>query len=230
MLYPLVGLFILTQPAESVKLEASKLVTVRVGQQCVVTVTTNAKKVTWKTPPGIDALPLDGKRLAVWALEGTYRLTAMVPSGDDVLSTEIILTVTGPRPPPAPPEPTPTPTPPEPQPPQPVPVTSFRVFIVYEAMQTLPASQYGVIYGAETEKALNAACNIPNASAWRRTDKDADPATMPAGLKEVWAAAKPKITTTPCVVFQVNEKITIEALQATNAEQVAMIQKYREGK
>lgn len=81
-------------------LELGQPVTVAVGQKCVLVAETTAKKVTWKTPAGADSLSLDGKRLAVWAIPGTYTFTAMVPSGDDVISKEIILTVTGPRPPP----------------------------------------------------------------------------------------------------------------------------------
>jgi hypothetical protein len=130
----------------------------------------------------------------------------------------------------------PQPPPPEPKPPEPAPakVTSFRVFLIYDPNATLTAEQYGVLYGVEVEKALQAACNIPSASAWRRLDKNTNPAnispTAAPGLKEAWTATKPAITTTPCIAFQVNEKITIEALPATPADAVALITKYREGK
>jgi hypothetical protein len=118
----------------------------------------------------------------------------------------------------------------EPKPPAPVAVSSFRVFLVYEAGATLTAEQYGVLYGVDVEKALVAACNIPNASAWRRLDKDANPATLPAGLKEAWTAAKPAITAVPCIAYQVNEKVTIEPLPPTSPDTTAQIAKYREGK
>ena len=83
-------------------LELGQPITVPVGKKCILTAETTAKKVTWITPPGADAMPLDGRRLAVWATPGTYTFTAMVPSGDDVISKEIVLTVTGAIPPPIP--------------------------------------------------------------------------------------------------------------------------------
>lgn len=91
------------KPADPlVTLTAGKSVTVDLGKKCIVTADTTAKKVTWKVPAEVEFIALDGKKIACWALPGTYTLTAMVPSGDDVLSTEIILTVTGSRPPPPP--------------------------------------------------------------------------------------------------------------------------------
>jgi hypothetical protein len=75
-------------------------ITVPVGKKCVLKADTTAKKVTWRIPAGVDALSLNGKELAVWALPGTYTFTAMVPSGDDVVSKELVLTVVGAQPPP----------------------------------------------------------------------------------------------------------------------------------
>lgn len=80
-------------------------ITVEIGKKIILTAQTSAKKVTWKVPAGVDTLPLDGKRLAVWAPPGTYLFVAMAPSGDDVVSSEMVLTVTGARPPPIPPPP-----------------------------------------------------------------------------------------------------------------------------
>lgn len=87
---------------QSVTIELGGPVTVELGKKCVLTAETTAKKVTWKVPAGADAIPLDGKRLAVWAPPGTYTFVAMAPSGDDVVSQEVVLTVTGARPPPSP--------------------------------------------------------------------------------------------------------------------------------
>ncbi len=92
------------QPQPPPSLGEGKPLTVEVGKKCVLTVETGAKKVTWKIPAGVETLAIDGKRLAVWATEGVYTFAAMVPNGDEVLHTEIILTVTGPRPPPTPPD------------------------------------------------------------------------------------------------------------------------------
>lgn len=88
-------------------LEVIGPITAEVGKKCVIRVQTTAKKVTWKIPAGCDTENLDGRRLAVWALPGTYTFVAMVPYGDDVVSMDYVLTVTGPRPPPPPPPPPP---------------------------------------------------------------------------------------------------------------------------
>lgn len=84
----------------TVSLELGKPMTVELGKKCIIRAETSAKKVTWDIPQGVDTVPLDGKSLAVWATPGTYTFRAMVPSGDDVVSKEQILTVVGPRPPP----------------------------------------------------------------------------------------------------------------------------------
>jgi len=83
------------KPTDTVTLKDAKPVTAAVGRKCLIEVETTAKKVTWKIPAEVDTVTLDGRRLAVWALPGTYTLTAMVPSGDDVLSVDVTLTVTG---------------------------------------------------------------------------------------------------------------------------------------
>ncbi len=82
-------------PTPVITIKDAKPVTAEVGKKCILTVDTSAKKVTWRTPDGVDSIALDGKRLAVWALPGVYTLTAMVPSGDDVVSVDVVLTVTG---------------------------------------------------------------------------------------------------------------------------------------
>ncbi len=97
----IMGVASAADPPASV-LEANGPTTVEVGKKAIVKVATTAKKVTWKIPAGCDTETLDGKRLAVWALPGTYTFVAMVPNGDDVISVDCVLTVTGPRPPPAP--------------------------------------------------------------------------------------------------------------------------------
>lgn len=120
--------------------------------------------------------------------------------------------------------------PPKPKPPEPKPeaVTSFRVLLIYESGATLAAEQKAVVYGVEVENAIRAATAGDAAKfAWRRLDKDADPATLPAGLREVWAKAKPALTEVPCVVLQANDKITIESLPATPTAGAELVAKHR---
>lgn len=82
-------------PTTDVKIENSKPVTAAIGTKCIVTVETTAKKVTWRMPAGVEYVSLNGKQAAVWALPGTYTLVAQVPAGDDVLSADVVLTITG---------------------------------------------------------------------------------------------------------------------------------------
>lgn len=210
------------QPRSDVLLDAGPPVTVEQGRKCILTVQTTAKKVTWGIPPGCDTLPLDGKRLAVWALPGTYTFRVMVPSGDDVISTELVLTVTGPRPPPIPPDP----KPPEPKPPEPL--KSFRVILIYESGDTLTAQQNSVIYGKVVEDYLTATCT-GGKNGWRRRDKDS-PGEADTTMAALWAAIKPNVTATPCVAVERNGKVDIIPLEPTPAAMVAKLKAYAEGK
>lgn len=138
---------------------------------------------------------------------------------------------TGPNPPPdVDPDVDPVPDPDVDPTPDPTPktVTSFRVILVYESGQTLPASQVGILYGAKLEAAMNGATSGGGDQfGWRRLDKNDDHSGLPAGMKDVWSTVKPKITTTPSMVIQVNDKIIIEPLPATPEEAAALIVKHR---
>lgn len=221
-----------TPPAPAaVFLTAPKTVTVRLGEKILIEVKTSAKKVTWKTPIGVDTEAIDGgKRLACWAGEGTYRLLASIPRGEDVLHSETILIVTGPRPPPTPPQPPPDPVPPTP--PQPVPVTSFRVIFVTESAAQLTAQQTAVSGAKSVRDYLNARttpdkmANGQSWAGWREFDPQITAANEYPGIKGVWDAARPKITTIPCLVVQVNEKIDILPYPKNAAECLATLQAY----
>jgi hypothetical protein len=209
------------EPPPGVLLELAPSVSVEVGRKCVLTATTTAKKVTWSVPPGADAMPLDGRRLAVWAPPGTYVFRAMVPNGDDVVATETVLTVTGPRPPPGP-------NPPEPIPPTPQPVTSFRVIFVYESGDTLPVGQAAVMDAKAVRDYLGAnTTRDGNTAGWRRYDKDISLTNETPTFKALWEAVKTKLTVVPCVAIEVNGKVDILPFPATPAEAVALFRKYR---
>lgn len=116
--------------------------------------------------------------------------------------------------------------PPDPFVPQPV--TSFRMFLVYKAGEPMPAAMHGAMFGEKVEIAMKeATAGDVNKFTWRRIDARSSPDTLPTGLKEVWTAAQPKITQTPCIVFQVNDKITLEPFPANETDTVALIKKYR---
>lgn len=216
-----------TPPAPAaVFLTAPKTITVRLGEKILIEAKTSAKKVTWKTPIGIDTEAIDGgKRLACWAGEGTYRLLASIPRGEDVLHSETILIVTGPRPPPTPPQPPPDPVPPTP--PQPEPVKSFRVIFAFETSSTLTAAQTGVIYARDVQNYLNSHCTKEsNFSEWRRYDQNVNTSNELPNMKALWAAVQPKLTVLPCLVIEKNGKADILPLPATVADALAVLKSY----
>lgn len=155
---------------------------------------------------------------------GTVELIASsVGATDEKAATRrtvLVKTGTGPQPPPVDPV--------EPKPP--VTVKTFRVLLVYESGDTLPASVTSVLYGKVVEEFLTANCT-GGAKGWARLDKDA-PGDYDDERKGVWNAVKgefPK-TKVPALVIQVNDKVTIEPFGATPAATVAILRKYLEGK
>jgi hypothetical protein len=161
---------------------------------------------------------------------GTYKIQ-LVKNGEGKgppvrNGAPIDLEVQGAIPPPKPPKP-------EPPKPEPVVVKSFRVFLVYESMNTLTGPQNSVIYWPAVEDFLNATCTGGKLG-WARRDKDTS-GKYDTAKQSVWDAVKadfapPKNTKTPAVVIQVNDKITIEPLPPTPAAMVELLKKYSEGK
>ncbi len=137
---------------------------------------------------------------------GTY--TATLAQGERLAST--VVSVTG------------TPIPPPP----PV-VNSFRVIYVTESATALTKTQNAVINAAANVAYRNSkVTKTNNWPDWRSYDPQTPPEKDYPGLAAMWAAAKPAITTVPCVIFQVNDKITIESFPATAADDLALSKKY----
>jgi hypothetical protein len=189
---------------------------------------TDAVSVTYVSLDGLYPFPADELKdprrfvLPVGGVKaGRYRYVAVAASKDGEQATAEFAVVVGD----APPGPTPPgPTPPDPAP---VPVTTFRVVIVYESSTTLTAAQTGIIFGNAVETYLTARTTKDGQTAgWRRRDKDDAGAGDTAGMNALWAAAKPKVTSVPCLAIQVNDKITLEPLPATAAETVALLKRY----
>lgn len=169
-------------------LKVAPALTVEVGKKCVIAAETTAKKVTWSIPPGVDAMPLDGKRLAVWAPPGTYTLRAAVPNGDDVVMAVVTLTVTGPRPPPGPVDPVVPPVV-EQSPWDNAP--GLRVLVVYPARGALPAAQQSIVAGKRVRDYLDAKCAKENGEAayfiWKTGE---DVTATPATWQRAYATVK----------------------------------------
>jgi hypothetical protein len=129
------------------------------------------------------------------------------------------------------PDPIPPPKPVPPPDPKPAPVTTFQVILVYESAATLTIPQKSVMYGVALEQYLDANCT-GGKKGWDRRDDDTEPVADTTALKGPWTAAKKSLKPTdpPCVVIVVNDKVFIEPLSLTTAEQIKVLDKYREGK
>ncbi len=111
--------------------------------------------------------------------------------------------------PPTPPDP-PGPKPPVPPGPPPGPVTSFHVILVKESGSTLNADQTA-ISGAKSVRDYLTAKTTPESglAGWREYDPQQNVANEKSSLKALWAAAKSSITTVPCLVVEVNGKVSV---------------------
>lgn len=172
----------------------------------------------WHKAPSKTAVPCLGVK------EGSVTISAWGVSGTRAKKIAELTVQVGPRPPPKPDDPKPKPDEPDVKP---VPVTSFRVFLVYESAQTMTQAQTNVLYGNVVEEYLNAKCTGGKAG-WRRRDKDAD-GDADATMAALWKAVKPKLTTVPCVVIEVNGNAEIIPLEATPAAMVAKLDTYFKG-
>lgn len=161
---------------------------------------------------------------------GTVRVTVWQngkgATGGPGKVAEYILNLTGGLPPPGPgPGPGPGPFPPPPPPP-PV-VSSFRVIYVTESATNLTKTQNAVINSQATVAYLNSkVTKTNNWPDWRSYDPQTGAEKDYPGLSAMWTAAKPAITTVPCVVIQVNGNVTIEPFPASAAEALTLLKKY----
>ena len=126
-----------------------------------------------------------------------------------------------------PPGPAPEPEP-EPPGPAPGPVTSFHVIVVYESAKTYPTKVTGVINSGDIRAYLDSATTPDEGTkGWRLRDKDLSADNDTPFQKALWADVKPKITTVPCWVIEVNKKADIIPLPASVSEGLATLRKYK---
>lgn len=190
------------------------------GRQLILAVGDKAAKWTL-ADDGAQLTPDSAGKSAVFSADkpGSYKL--LVTVGDE--TTRVVVVVGGVVPVPDPK--------PKPIDPVPVPVTSFRVIFVYESADTLTATQTGVLNSAALAEYLNANTTKEGGVAgWRRFDKDATAANDTPTIKALWTAVKPKITTVPCWVVEVNGKAEIIPFPASVADGLATLKKYNGGK
>jgi len=156
--------------------------------------------------------------------KGRVELIA-VPQGiaDESGAARMLVDVNqAPQPPPSPdPKPDPTPDPA---------VKSFRVIWVYESATTNPNAA-NVMNAKAVRDYLNANCTRDdNWPGWREWDKDQKVTTDFPVFKDLWAAVQPKLTDIPCVVIEVNGKVSIEPFPKSVNDALATLRKFNGGK
>lgn len=111
--------------------------------------------------------------------------------------------------------------------PAPGPAKSFHVVLVYESGTNPTPEQRAVLYGKDVEAWLTANCT-GGTDGWRRRDKDSD-GDADTTMASLWAAVKPKVTTTPCVAVERDGKVDIINVEASPAAMIQTLQKYKTG-
>jgi hypothetical protein len=118
------------------------------------------------------------------------------------------------------PDPAPTPIVPEP-------VKSFRAIFVKESGQTLSSEQVAIPGAKEIRDFLNAKTTAEgNQPGWREYDPQQITDNEQSTMKALWEAVKPKLLPAPCLVLEVNGKVTVMPFPATVAEAVETLKKH----
>lgn len=169
-----------------------------------------------------------GKAVTFVEAAGTGRVELLiVPKGaaseaDVIRRTLDVDAGQGPQPPPTP-TPTPTPTP------QPIPgATGLRVLFVYESSANMTREQLNVLNSTAVRAYLNAHCakDAKGRAEWRSWDKDVDASKESDVWRRLWAATKPNLGPLPQVVVVTDQAGETFPLPATEADLLALLQRY----
>ena len=94
--------------------------------------------------------------------------------------------------------------------PEPEPVRSFRVIFVKESGSTLTAAQTAIPGAKAIREYLNAKTTVEgNLPGWREYDPQQNTKNEQPTMAAMWAAVHPKIQVIPCLVVEVNGKVTV---------------------
>lgn len=161
---------------------------------------------------------LDEKNYMLSGLPGRYavEVTAFDPtSGIEEKSIEVVLGSS------------PNPDPKPDDPPVPQPVKSFRVIFVRESGTTLPGSQTAIT-GAKSVRDYLTAKTTPEGglAGWREYDPNQNIANEQSAMKSLWAAAKSSISKVPCVVVELNGKVSVIDYPQNTTEAIKTLKEY----
>jgi hypothetical protein len=232
---------------EVVTIKLPETLTVKAGRIVRIDADTTGKKVRWLAiqlatdatkdqpnilPEDVDLYPVDESAHSVFfccPTSGTMTLFAWTAGGDYPTPPAIcrlVIEQKGPRPPPGPNPPGPDPTP-KPNP------ASFRVLFVYESAANHTREQLNIINSTAIAAYLNEKCVKDSAgrAEWRRFDPDVTLSSKESEtIKKLWEATKPALGKLPQVVIVVDGKGEVFDLPETEAETLALLKKYAEGK
>ena len=110
--------------------------------------------------------------------------------------------------------------------PTPQPVKSFRVIFVKESGQTLNADQTAIPGAKAIRDYLNAKTTVEgNQPGWREYDPQQTTANEQPTMAALWEAVKPKLQAIPCMVIEVNGKVTVMPFPASVDEALTTLKK-----
>jgi hypothetical protein len=129
-----------------------------------------------------------------------------------------------------PPKPPVPPKPPEPKPddpPSPQPVKSFRVIFVKESGSTLTGEQTAIT-GAKAVREYLTMKTTPEGglAGWREYDPQQNAANEQSAMKALWSASKSSITNVPCMVVELNGKVSVIAYPKNTADALKVLKEY----
>lgn len=197
-----------------------------VGAFIRVEAETNGTVVQWfEDEPGLNLFPVDllkDTRVAVVTAsrEGKYRLLAYTAIGDMPSRPAVVTIVVGK----VPPKPVPVPDiddddPPTPDPPKPdvdpiLPGNGFRVMILYESGDRLPAGQAAIITSAKLRDYIESKGGKDSYRIWDDDLTDANLANQPAEWRTGFANAKKAAKSVPWLIATNGSKQVSVALPA----------------
>lgn len=200
-------------------------------------------KPKWRVSKGLVEVPLDklfpnaGEQAGkVFKADkpGVYRVEVWNAKGDvpsNIACCRILIGQPDPKPPEPGPNPPTPPTPPTPDNPAPIPDAGYRVLILYESADTLPAQQSSILTAAPIRDYFDANCikgpdgKTPEARIW---DWDVDTSSV----SDLWRKAVEKAKTkadgkAPLILISNGKTGTIEPLPANVAATLELLKKWR---
>ena len=198
-----------------------------VGELIDVQAETAGAVVQWHASAGLswrELCPSSGSKQCVLAAPrpGRYTLLAWTSIDGKPTKAATCIVVIGT----APPGPVPEPGPQPPTPPAPIPA-GFRVLMVNESSAKMTKEEVAIWDSTAIITYLNQKCTKDGGRpAWRKWDRDIDPAKDLEVWQKLWAATKPQLTKLPAIVIVNDLKGEVFQFPDTEAAMLDLLKKY----